>query len=100
MITTKKHDVIIQMKDGVDQWQILERFQKLGIGLRSFGVYEPSLNDIFVSAVGEEDTAEDVKRKNNIGTSFFDFEPEKKKKDALVLEREVKNEKHTYDFKI
>lgn len=79
VITTKKHDVIIQMKDGVDQWQILERFQKLGIGLRSFGVYEPSLNDIFVSAVGEEDTAEDVKRKNNIGTSFSDFEPEKKK---------------------
>ena len=57
VITTKKHDVIIQMKDGVDQWQILERFQKLGIGLRSFGVYEPSLNDIFVSAVGEEDFA-------------------------------------------
>ena len=79
VISHNKHHVVTQILPEQDEWQVLSRFKELGIRLRSYGVYEPSLNDIFVSAVGDEETPEDIKEKNNIGTSFSEFEPKQKK---------------------
>ena len=79
VISHNKHHVVIQILSEQDEWQVLSRFKELGIRLRSYGVYEPSLNDIFVSAVGDEETPEEIKEKNNIGTSFSEFEPKQKK---------------------
>ena len=75
------------------------RFKELGIRLRSYGVYEPSLNDIFVSAVGDEETPEDIKKKNNIGTSFSEFEP-KQKKGSVWKERLRYMKKDWYNIKV
>lgn len=50
-----KHNVIFLLKDGVDQWNVLERVREENIELAHFGSYEPSLNDIFVSCVGDEE---------------------------------------------
>lgn len=50
-----KHNIIFLLKDGVDQWKVLERVREEKIELAHFGSYEPSLNDIFVSCVGDEE---------------------------------------------
>lgn len=50
-----KHNIIFVMKDGADQWNVLERIRKENIEIAHFGSYEPSLNDIFVSCVGKEE---------------------------------------------
>lgn len=50
-----KHNIIFLLKDGVDQWRVLERVREEKIELAHFGSYEPSLNDIFVSCVGDEE---------------------------------------------
>ncbi len=55
VVNTNKHSVIFEMEKGYDQWQILEKMKQLDIDVKSFGIYEPSLNDIFVSKVGEEE---------------------------------------------
>lgn len=49
-----KHYVVLDLNEGVDQWQILEALKALDVDVKTFGAYEPSLNDIFVSKVGEE----------------------------------------------
>lgn len=49
-----KHYVVLDLNEGVDQWQILETLKNLDVDVKTFGAYEPSLNDIFVSKVGEE----------------------------------------------
>ncbi len=49
-----KHYIIMELNENVDQWSVLEETKKLGIDIKHFGAYEPSLNDIFVSKVGEE----------------------------------------------
>ena len=49
-----KHYVVLDLNEGVDQWQILEALKTLDVDVKTFGAYEPSLNDIFVSKVGEE----------------------------------------------
>lgn len=49
-----KYNVIFRLKDGVDQWKVLERLKAEGIEIDTYGSYEPSLNDIFVSCVGKE----------------------------------------------
>ncbi|MBP3621853.1 MAG: ATP-binding cassette domain-containing protein [Lachnospiraceae bacterium] len=49
-----KHYVVLDLNEGVDQWQILEALKNLDVDVKTFGAYEPSLNDIFVSKVGEE----------------------------------------------
>lgn len=50
-----KHNVIFVMKNGADQWKVLERVREENIEIAHFGSYEPSLNDIFVSCVGKEE---------------------------------------------
>lgn len=49
-----KYSVIFRLKDGVDQWNVLECLKAEGIEIDTYGSYEPSLNDIFVSCVGKE----------------------------------------------
>lgn len=60
VVGANKHYVIVELKDGIDQWDALNEVKASDIELRSFGVYEPSLNDIFVESVGEEDPEEAV----------------------------------------
>lgn len=55
VLNTNKHHVIFEIRKGYDQWQILEKMKQLNIDVKTFGIYEPSLNDIFVSKVGEEE---------------------------------------------
>lgn len=57
VVGTNRHSVIVQLKYGCDQWQAISILKELGVNLRSFGIYEPSLNDIFVAAVGDEPAA-------------------------------------------
>ena len=49
-----KYNVIFRLKDGIDQWKVLERLKAEGIEIDTYGSYEPSLNDIFVYCVGKE----------------------------------------------
>lgn len=62
VVGSNKHDVIVEFTEGVDQWGVLERLKEAHVDIKSYGVYEPSLNDIFVSTVGEETESEDVKK--------------------------------------
>lgn len=55
-----KHNIIVRLKDGEDQWKALSRLQEEKIDIDKYGSYEPSLNDIFVSCVGDE--AQDVQQ--------------------------------------
>lgn len=55
-----KHYVVLDLNEGVDQWQVLEAMKNLNVDVKTFGAYEPSLNDIFVSKVGEEEVVEEV----------------------------------------
>lgn len=50
---TKKY-VVLELAENVSQWDVLELCKQNGIEIKHFGAYEPSLNDIFVSRVGEE----------------------------------------------
>lgn len=47
-----KYHVIFQLKDGTNQWDVLNRLQEEKIDMDYYGSYKPSLNDIFVSCVG------------------------------------------------
>lgn len=49
-----KHNLILRLTEGASQWNILERMREEGIEIDQYGSYEPSLNDIFVSCVGDE----------------------------------------------
>ena len=49
-----KHNLILRLTGGASQWNILERMKEEGIEIDQYGSYEPSLNDIFVSCVGDE----------------------------------------------
>lgn len=49
-----KHYVILDLNENVDQWQVLDALKATNVDIKTFGAYEPSLNDIFVSKVGEE----------------------------------------------
>lgn len=53
-----KHSVIIRLNDGVSQWDALDRIREEDIDIDLYGSYEPSLNDIFVSCAGDENSAE------------------------------------------
>lgn len=56
-----KHNVIVRPKDGEDQWKVLDRLREEKIEIDKYGSYEPSLNDIFVSCVGDEIPASEEK---------------------------------------
>lgn len=61
VLGSNKNHVILEMVEGVSQWDILEALKNAGVEVKTFGVYEPSLNDIFVSKVGEEEETEETK---------------------------------------
>lgn len=50
----KKEFLILELTEGTDRRQVLERLAGSDISVERFGSYEPSLNDIFVEKVGEE----------------------------------------------
>lgn len=52
-----KKEVILNINEGISQWDILDTLKKCGVDIKNFGAYEPSLNDIFVAKVGEEEEA-------------------------------------------
>lgn len=47
-----RHHVIFRLKDGTTQWDVLNRLQEEKVDVDYYGSYKPSLNDIFVSCVG------------------------------------------------
>ena len=49
-----KHHIVFEIKNETSLWDILDRLKKDHIEIKSFGAYEPSLTDIFVSCVGDE----------------------------------------------
>ncbi len=51
----KKEFLILELKAGVDKQAMVERLAKSDIVIEKYGNYEPSLNDIFVAKVGEEE---------------------------------------------
>lgn len=51
----KKEFLILELKDGMDRSSFMEKLVKSDVEVEKFGRYEPSLNDIFVSKVGEEE---------------------------------------------
>ena len=66
-----KHYVILNVKDGVSQWQILDALKENNVDVKTFGAYEPSLNDIFVARVGEEE-------ENEVKSEHEEEQPKKK----------------------
>lgn len=61
VLSKNKKEVILNVKEGVDQWKLLEAIKANGIAIKQYGAYEPSLNDIFVSRVGEEEEVAEEK---------------------------------------
>ena len=51
----KREFLILGLVDGHTKKELLERLAKSDIGVERFGNYEPSLNDIFVAKVGEQE---------------------------------------------
>lgn len=51
----KKEFLILELKEGADRRRVMERMIGSDVTVERFGSYEPSLNDIFVSKVGEEE---------------------------------------------
>lgn len=52
--TVKKDRIVVYLKDPSQKNQLLTRLTSSGIDLEFFGLYEPSLNDIFVERAGDE----------------------------------------------
>ena len=46
---------VLELKTQADMWQILDICKQTGVEIHQFGAYEPSLNDIFISCVGDEE---------------------------------------------
>lgn len=53
-----KEEIIVRANSGVARKNILNRLLELDVDIERFETYKPSLNDIFVSQVGEEETEE------------------------------------------
>nr|WP_300840121.1 ATP-binding cassette domain-containing protein [uncultured Acetatifactor sp.] len=51
----KKEFLILELKEGADRRGFMEKLVDSDVTVEKFGRYEPSLNDIFVSKVGEEE---------------------------------------------
>ncbi len=49
----KKDFLVLVLRDGADRRMCLEKLAKSDLVVERFGIFEPSLNDIFVSKVGE-----------------------------------------------
>lgn len=50
----KKAYLVLEIASGASKKQVLDAIMGSDIDIEHFGIYEPSLNDIFVSRVGEE----------------------------------------------
>lgn len=55
----KKEFLVLELEEGHTGRDVLERLAKTDIEVERFGSYEPSLNDIFVVKVGDEEKAEE-----------------------------------------
>ncbi len=66
VVGRNKHYIIVELSEGADQWQVLDDLKKLNIDIKNFGMYEPSLNDIFVSRVGEDEEIENEQGSSEI----------------------------------
>lgn len=51
----KKEFLVLELSEGADKRMLLERLARSDVDVEKFGRYEPSLNDIFVAKVGEEE---------------------------------------------
>ena len=51
----KKEFLILELKEGADRRGVLAALARSDVEVEKFGGYEPSLNDIFVEKVGEEE---------------------------------------------
>ena len=69
VLFVNKHNVVLDLNEGVNQWQVLDTLKNLDVDVKTFGAYEPSLNDIFVSKVGEEVVEEAKKDDSDDKTS-------------------------------
>lgn len=59
-VSSKKRDfLVLELVEGHTGKDVLERLAKSDIEVERFGSYEPSLNDIFVVKVGDEEKAEE-----------------------------------------
>ena len=54
IVGQKKEFLILELKGDTDRRRFMERLVRSDVEVEKFGGYEPSLNDIFVSKVGEE----------------------------------------------
>lgn len=63
-----RQHLIFRVKDGINQWDVLNRLQEEQIDVDYYGSYKPSLNDIFVSCVGDtvEETSDTKERRERI----------------------------------
>lgn len=50
----KKEQLILELKNGATKQKMLQLLAESGLDVESFGIYEPSLNDIFVESAGDE----------------------------------------------
>ncbi|MCI8543400.1 MAG: ATP-binding cassette domain-containing protein [Lachnospiraceae bacterium] len=51
----KKEFLILELKEGADRRKVMAALARSDVDVERFGGYEPSLNDIFVEKVGEEE---------------------------------------------
>lgn len=68
ILGVNKHYVILDLKNDANQWNILDELKTLNVDIKTFGAYEPSLNDIFVSRVGEEEAEPEEENKDDGST--------------------------------
>lgn len=54
VVAVKKHYLVLEISQDIKQFKFLEKLEKVNVDIELFGIYEPSLNDIFVAKVGEE----------------------------------------------
>ncbi|HKM04797.1 MAG TPA: ATP-binding cassette domain-containing protein [Lachnospiraceae bacterium] len=54
VISLKKDFVVMELVMGKSKWDLLEKLKDYKLDIVHFGIYEPSLNDIFVAKVGNE----------------------------------------------
>ncbi|MBQ9198554.1 MAG: ATP-binding cassette domain-containing protein [Lachnospiraceae bacterium] len=87
-----KHHVIFECKGTTSGWDILEALKKENVEIKSFGDYEPSLNDIFVTCVGEEESEEEASYndKNSDGKGEKSEDKKKNKEKASNEENDDK----------
>lgn len=60
VLSVNKHYVILDLKENISQWQVLDKLREIEVDVKTFGAYEPSLNDIFVAKVGDEEIEENA----------------------------------------